>query len=213
MKDMFRVLVTLIIITLSVWLYKTLQRTGNTWNLLKQELQVWKEYKGIEWTEISERLRRGSILSTLVFLLILAVSAYLHILIAGSPLSGWLLILHVTVAPLFTLSLLFTILLYAHKLRFNRQDLQSLLQIIDNRKMAVNQIRDFLFWGKIHFWLFMLMSIPAIFSILLQLFPLFDSDGMEFLIQVHRYGTLFMFCLGTSYLRLHLCRGNYSSHK
>ena len=134
-------------------------------------------------------------LLTMTFFLILALTSYLQIVMTGGPLSGWLLIIHVSVAPFFAISLMMAILLWAHLRRFDQQDWQYLQQVVGKKKVAAILAENHDVWEKLNFWLFMVSAIPAILSIIFQLYPVFDTDGMKFLLQVHRYSTLILFIL------------------
>jgi cytochrome b subunit of formate dehydrogenase len=194
---MFRIIIALIIIFSAVLIYKTLQRRNisrNTlWIMIKNEFLVFKNFREYDPQPRIVLLRKMLYLLTLVFFLLLVFSAYLQILINGGPLTGWFLIIHVTVAPLFAVSLMLTILLWIHKQRFEWQDWFTVRQIMQQKKFSVLQVNHLQFWNKLNFWIFTIASIPAMISIILQLYPVFDSDGMEYLRQVHRYSTLILF--------------------
>lgn len=194
---MFRIILTLIVIASITWLW-TAFRHGQTtvvklWQQLKEEFLVFKEFPQAETGQILVKLRKATYLLTLTLFLILAISAYLQVLISDGPLTGWLLIVHVTSAPLFALSLMLTVLLWAHRQRFNQQDWLYLQQIIKQKRILLMRNSDTAFWYKLIFWIFVLSAIPAILSIILQLYPIFGSAGMESLLIIHRYSTLILF--------------------
>ena len=153
-------------------------------------------------------LRKLLSLLTLIFFLILAISAYLQVIFNGGPLTDWALIIHVTVAPFFAVSLMLTVLTWVHKQRFNRQDWLTLRQIIRQKKYSVLQENHLHLWNKLYFWIFTLAAIPAIVSIIFQLYPIFNSEGMEYLLQIHRYSTLIIFVALIIHWRLLMQRVN-----
>jgi hypothetical protein len=205
---MFRIILIITVIGSSVWLYKAFKRrdiaAGKLWRTIKEEFSVFKKYNEVEPGQVFVKLRESTYLLTVVFFLILASSAYLQVMIWGGPLTGWLLIIHVTAAPLFAISLMLNILLGAQQKRFNRQDWYYLQQILRQKKILLLRSNDAEFWNKLIFWIFMLCAIPAILAIVLQLYPLFGSVGMENLLSIHRYSTLILFIAAVIHGRLSL---------
>jgi cytochrome b subunit of formate dehydrogenase len=212
---MFRVIVAVTIISGTIWIYKTIRQskisTRSLWSRIKNELLVFKNIN--EYTSVPRivRLRKALYWLTLILFLALAISAYLQVLVTGGPLTGWLLIIHVTAAPFFAVSLLLTILLWAHRQRFDRQDWFTLREIIRQKNITAVEENHRRFWDKFNFWIFMLASIPAMVSIIFQLYPLFDSQGMEFLLQIHRYSTLILSVVLIIHWRIMLQRLNNNS--
>ena len=128
-------------------------------------------------------------LIVLICFVLLVLTGFGHVLIAGSPLSGPMLILHVTVAPVFVAGFTFILFLIVHGRRFNSEDWQNLKQAGIN----FHDCKLEKFWEKMHFWLFYVGVILAITSVMLMLFPLFGPEGQEMLLLIHRYSTLFLF--------------------
>jgi len=165
------------------------------WKKIKDEFRIFKNFKGDSTIKFFTRFRKMIYLLTMTLFLILAVTSYLQIVMTGGPLSGWLLIIHVSAAPFFAISLMMAILLWAHLRRFDQQDWQYLQQVVGKKKIPAILAEKNDVWEKLNFWLFMVSAIPAILSIIFQLYPVFDTDGMKFLLQVHRYSTLILFIL------------------
>jgi hypothetical protein len=203
---MFRIILALVLIGGVIWISSTMNRRKISlralWIRIKNELNIFTNFKNPDFGTGIFRLRRIMYLLTLIFFLILAVSAYLHLLISGSPLTGWLLIAHVTAAPLFAVCLILSVLIWVHKQRFNRQDWLIVQQSIRQGKITGVQQDQLTFWHKINFWIFVLAAIPALLSIVFQLYPLFDSEGMLWLLQIHRYSTLVLFLVLIFHVRL-----------
>jgi cytochrome b subunit of formate dehydrogenase len=183
-------------------------RPGETWKRIQAEFRVFSYFKTDAINRPFSKLRKMSYLSTLVCFIVLAITAYLQIIVTGGPLTGWLLIIHVTVAPLFTFSLTSAILLWAHLQRYNRQDWQFVRGKMNKENLSSIAKDDHPFWEKLTFWLFMLAAIPAIVSIILQLYPWFDQDGMAYLLEIHRYSTLILFVLVLNHGRIWIRRMN-----
>jgi cytochrome b subunit of formate dehydrogenase len=133
--------------------------------------------------------------------LVLAITGFLPVIISGSPISGLPLILHVTLAPLFAMSLAVLTVFRAYHHRFNRSDGQRLLQWIRREKSNELQANPNV-WQKICFWLIVLLSVPVLISVILSMYPLFGTAGQEFLLHLHGYTALLMLIavVGHTYL-------------
>ena len=203
---LFRILVVILIAVSVVWVMLNIWRgrimPAAIRKKIKDEFRIFKNFKGDSTIKFFTRFRKMIYLLTMTFFLILAVTSYLQIVMTGGPLSGWLLIIHVSVAPFFAISLMMAILLWAHLRRFNQQDWQYLQQVVGKKKVPAILTENHDVWEKLNFWLFMVSAIPAILSIIFQLYPVFDTDGMTCLLQVHRYSTLILFILVLNHGRL-----------
>ena len=141
-----------------------------------------------------------SILRKLVYLLallcfvVLAVTGLYPVLVRGQHLSGYLLMIHATFAPVFAACLTVLALMWAHRCRFSESDCPLWFQRIIRRE-TVNKdsfAEKSCLGQKICFWLIILLALPVILSIVLSMFPLFGTDGQEFLLNLHRYSTLLL---------------------
>lgn len=130
---------------------------------------------------------------TLISFILLALTAFFPIIILGGHLSGFALVLHVTVAPVFCISLALSAVLWAHHHRLFSSDWPNIKNNIADRIFLLeNGVSS---WQKLYFWLFLLISIPAILSIVLGMYPLFGTEGQAMLIIIHSYSTLLLFIL------------------
>jgi len=119
---------------------------------------------------------------------VLAGTGFAPILLSGDHLTGILLVIHVTVAPLFALSLSAAALLWAQTLRFDGEDWRVVRHLGDPALRA----KTIRFATKLGFWLILLLSLPLMLTVILELFPLFGTEGEAFLIQLHGYSALFL---------------------
>ena len=196
---MFRILSFLLIVGSLIWLYNFGKKNGftisdlfkkffsnfknliNNISSLKNELfaQKIKIIKNIFYT-----------ITTSLFL-VMAISAFLPAIIIGGNLSGIFLLIHVSFAPFFAISLAITIVLFAHSNQFAKNDFVSQNEIENNKLPKFNNDG----YLKLIFWLMAIFSLPAIISIILNMFPLFGTEGQNILLEIHRYSTLLMFIL------------------
>ena len=133
-------------------------------------------------------IRRMVYASVVFCFFVLAGTGFAPILLSGDHLTGILLVIHVTVAPLFALSLSAAALLWAQTLRFDGEDWRVVRHLGDPglREKTVR------FASKVGFWLILLLSLPLMLTIILELFPLFGTEGVAILIQLHGYSALFL---------------------
>ena len=133
-----------------------------------------------------ERLRVLSLAFSFTFCIILALTGFSPVILSGSHLSGILLVIHVTFAPLFALSLSALALLWAHRLRFDASDWPALGAPHGERSTELR----LLFALKAGFWIILWLSLPLLLTIILGLFPLFGTEGEAMLIRLHGYSAL-----------------------
>ena len=195
---MYRILLIITFILILAWIFWRIRNQRlqiKTWQLFFQEFISIKEIFKLENVTVLQSARITSYQLVLILFLIMAASGFLPIIIAGGHLNGVLLIIHVTVAPIFCVFYALSIILWAHAQRFQSKDWTYLLSLKGEMKNKVDTEIKEMFWQKVYFWLFMLASLPAIISIILSMYPLFGTEGQDFLLQLHRYSTLLMFIL------------------
>lgn len=90
-------------------------------------------------------------------------------LILGSPMPLWLLMIHVSFAPMFAIALALVALAWADRNRFG-----------DDRSRMCGL-------AKTMFWLVMVLGLAVMLSGVVPMTPLFGTDGQHFLFYTHRY--------------------------
>ena len=113
--------------------------------------------------------------ATILTVLVLAMTGF-WALVRGEAMSGYGLMLHCTVAPVFCLFLAVTAVMWAERSRFEGGDGQR-----GNRAVALR---------KTFFWLMILAGIPVILSMVLSMVPLYGTMGQEILYELHRWSTV-----------------------
>ncbi len=196
---MFRILSFLLIIGSFVWLYNFGKKNGfSISDLLNKFIELCKDsIKNI--SSLKKETFSGKIQVIKIFFyvfttslfLIMAISAFLPTIFLDGNLSGIFLLIHVSIAPFFAISLAISIVLFVHSNRFDKNDFTSQLDLNNNKPPKLNNDG----YLKIIFWLINLFSLPAIISIILNMFPLFGTEGQNILLEVHRYSTLLLFIL------------------
>jgi hypothetical protein len=147
-----------------------------------------------------DKVRKNVTIVSSALFLILAMTGFLPVLFLGSHLSGMLLVLHVTTAPVFALSLSALALLWAHRLRFDEADWGMVEGL--GRWESPGKDAFVRFALKVGFWMVLVLSLPLLLTVILGLFPFFGTDGEALLIRLHGYSALFLMltALGELYL-------------
>lgn len=138
---------------------------------------------------------------TLLLFALLALTGFLPLLIFGQALSSFPLMIHVTIAPVFALGAVALTLLYAQRQTYNQTDWDYVRQLV-RRKLTNKNIfaAGLSFWKKTTFWLLLTLAVPLFASVVLMMYPWFDTHGQHALLQWHRYSSFLM----TLVLFLHL---------
>jgi hypothetical protein len=123
-------------------------------------------------------LLKGERLMYLVFVIAVALMAVssLGMLLIGDRMTRWMLILHMSVAPLFAIVLTALALLWAEQNALERD--------------AAGLADRFYPGEKFTFWLVVLAGLTTIATAMLGMMSWFGSDAQQTLLNVHRYSAL-----------------------
>ncbi len=188
---MYRILILIIIIAFGGWIFWLVKNKRIENKSIGDAYHSFLTLIKFKDDNLLKSLRIISYQLMLISFALLALTAFLPILFLGGHLSGFPLILHVTVAPVFCVTLALTAVFWAHSQRLFSSDWPNLKNKIVQRICSLED--GIASWQKIYFWLFLLVSIPAILSIVLGMYPLFGTEGQATLIVIHRYTTLVLF--------------------
>ena len=145
------------------------------------------EGQGARWRE---RFRKITYVLSGGLMGVLAVTGFFPVLFFGNHLSGFLLVIHVTVAPLFALALSALALLWAHRMSFDDADWRMMEEL--GRRQRPGHEALVTFCLKSGFWIILALSLPLMFTVILGLFPLFGTEGEALLIRLHGYSALLL---------------------
>ena len=124
----------------------------------------------------------------LVFsVLLLGISGFVPPVLFGKHLSGYLLMFHVVVGPIFILFMAIGAFIWAQQNLFDATDWNELKNLMSGKEGTNN--RNSLY-KKISFWGIVFLSLPAVCSIVSSMYKIFGTHGQEFLLNLHRYTTL-----------------------
>lgn len=147
---------------------------------------------------IQQKLTPVGLLRKLVYLLallcfvVLVITGFYPVLFLNEHLSSYLLMVHATFAPVFAGCLAVLAVMRADNCRFDKTDWPWLQRLLRRAPVASPPDAKYSLVRKICFWLIVVLALPVILSIVLGMFPLFGTEGQEFLLNLHRYSTLLL---------------------
>lgn len=130
-------------------------------------------------------------LVALLCLVVLAVTGFYPVLVLGEHISGYLVMVHATFAPVFAVCVAVLAVMWARSCRFTPGDWPWFERLVRRATLAQSagekrRSRNASLGQKITFWLIVFLALPLGLSIVLSMFPLFGTHGQEFLLGMHR---------------------------
>lgn len=137
-------------------------------------------------------LKKLCYLVAFVCFVVLAITGFYPLLVRGEHISGYLMMIHATFAPVFAICLAILAITWAGGYRFETEDCPWLWRFL--RRVTALRIpspegpsRCSLVIQKVMFWAIVALSLPLILSIVLSMFPLFGTHWQETLLAAHRW--------------------------
>jgi cytochrome b subunit of formate dehydrogenase len=184
------------IIAAIVWAIRSqlIQMAGTKQTLRQQIFDIANSLR--QWRTLSAPARLNALmrffyLATLAGVFILALTGFLPIIIFGQHISDFALMMHMLLAPLFAIGVTALALFWAQRHRFNKNDWEYLLQWARREESAAPREQPEV-WQKLCFWLVLLSSGPILISIVLMMYPLFDTAAQQSLLYWHGYSGLLL---------------------
>jgi hypothetical protein len=148
----------------------SLPRSGARWNLWEKLL-----YLGL-----------------LVCVVDLAATAFYSVLQFGS-MSGWFLFVHMFGAGALVALLPLITITWAESNRFGRGQQPTREQPrAKDRSHELDEAPQFLWLSKLAFWIILASGLVTVMTMLLSMLPLFDTEGLHGLLDIHRYTGLLL---------------------
>lgn len=146
-------------------------------------------------------LSRSAAAVAAVSTVVLAVTGFVPAL-QGQRLSGYLLLIHVSLGPVLVVATTFWVFTKAARFTYSFADWEWLCTRI---RPDCWYIPNLVFPGpfaKLCFWALVVLIIPLGLSIVLSMFRLFDTNLLVLMEQIHRYSALAFLGFGMIYLYL-----------
>jgi len=169
---------------------------------------------------IKQKLSLVGVLRKLVYLLallcfvVLAVTGFYPTLVLGEHISGYMVMVHATFAPVFAICLAVLAVMWARNCRFTRNDWPWFQRIVQRVTLVKSTGEETHFESsglstghlavgqKVTFWLIIFLALPLILSIVLSMLSLFGTHGEELLLSMHRYTALVVALVGIVHIYL-----------
>ncbi len=150
---------------------------------------------------IDQKLSLMGVLRKLVYLLallcfvVLAITGFYPTIILGEHISGYLVMVHATFAPIFAICLAILAVMWARNGCFAQGDwpwFQHIVQRVTLVKSTGEKThcKSSCLGQKMTFWLIIFLALPLILSIIASMYPLFGTHWQELLLAIHRYTAL-----------------------
>jgi hypothetical protein len=134
------------------------------------------------------RLKKLAYLVAGACFLVLFLTGFGPRILLGVPLSGWLLMIHATFAPVFAVCVAFLAASWAWQCCFSGADWNWVVRFFTLKWKGILADCD-LGW-KLTFWAMIILFLPVSLSIVSSMFPIFGTHGQEFFFQIHRFSAL-----------------------
>ena len=169
---------------------------------------------------IEQKLSPAGVLRKLVYLLallcfvVLAFTGFYPTIVLGKHISGYLVMVHATFAPVFAICLAVLAVMWARNSRFNGSEwpwFQRFVRRITLTKSTGKEAppKSSELGQKISFWLIIFLALPLALSIVLSMFPIFGTHWQELLLEIHRYTALVFFLVAIVHIYLMIrCKVN-----
>jgi cytochrome b subunit of formate dehydrogenase len=140
-------------------------------------------------------LRKLVYLLALLCFVVLAVTGFYPTVVLGKHISGYLVMVHATFAPVFAICLAILAVMWARNCRFTGSDWPWFQRIVQRVTLVKGTDEAALrassgLGQKITFWLIIFLALPLALSIVLSMYPLFGTHWQELLLGIHRYTAL-----------------------
>lgn len=140
-------------------------------------------------------LKKLCYLVAMVCFIVLAFTGFYPMLVKGEHISGYLMMVHATFAPVFALCLAIIALTWAGEHRLVASDCPWLMRLLrrvtrlrlpaDERPWCLSRVVY-----KLSFWLILFLALPLILSIVVSMFHLLGTDWQHLTLALHRWTSL-----------------------
>lgn len=200
---MFRILIIILLFGAVTWFFyamrsRMIELKMSSKNLFVRAVDSLKKFKNPRLLSFSDLINCLKVLSYFIVVicaLVLALTGFIPYILSGDPPTGYTLILHVSAAPFFAVCITLLTMLGAHRHPFNKADRLKLKYIFnpDRYKENIPAKKSAL---KISFWLLVFLAPVIMGSILLSMYPVFNTTGQEILLFLHLLSSLLFLIIG-----------------
>jgi cytochrome b subunit of formate dehydrogenase len=140
-------------------------------------------------------LKKLCYIVAVVCFVLLGLTGFWPVIVHGEHISGWPMILHATLAPIFAICLAILALTWAAQNRFQEGDCPWLYRLLRRvTRLALppqgGPCPCAATSMKVTFWAIVVLALPLILSIVLSMLPLFGTHWQEFALAAHGWTAL-----------------------
>jgi cytochrome b subunit of formate dehydrogenase len=139
-------------------------------------------------------IRKLIYMLALLSFIILAITGFYPTLVKGEHISGYLLMIHATFAPILAICLAILAVMWAGNSRFKSVDWPWFSRLVERvtltRTNDKSDTEKSLLAQKTGFWLIIFLALPLILSMVLSMLPYFGTNWQELFLFIHRYTAL-----------------------
>ena len=150
-----------------------------------------KNPRSLSTSDIINSFKVLSYFIVLICSMVLAITGFIPFVISGTSPTGIMLMIHVSISPVFAIGMTILTLLCAHNYAFSKIDRHFLSRKKEEKKFGENKTAL-----KVNFWLLIILTPFIMGSILVSMYPVFGSYGQEYLLIVHLVSTLLFLVIG-----------------
>ncbi len=143
-----------------------------------------RSFRGLRAADLLAPLRVVLYFLAGVSVVVLAITGFVPYWLWGQHASGFSLVLHVTVGPVFAVCMTVLTLLWAHRQRLDARDMEWLSRRT-TRSEAESDALAYSPAKKLTFWAMVLLSPLVMGSIMLGMYPVFATPGQQALLSLH----------------------------
>lgn len=169
--------------------------TGGPRNLVQGGVHVFSLLLIEQRSSLLGALKKLCYLVSLICFVVLAITGFWPLLVRGEHISGYLMMIHATFAPVFALCLAILAVTWGGAYRFTADDcpwVSKLLRRTTRLRVAAEDkpCRCAVVGYKATFWLLMFLALPLILSIVISMFHILGTSWQYFSMAVHRWTAL-----------------------
>jgi hypothetical protein len=184
--------VVLLLTFVGIAVHWVLAPAGGPRNVVQGGVRVFSLLLIEQRSSLLGALKKLVYLVSLVCFVVLAITGFWPLLVRGEHISGYLMMIHATFAPIFALCLAVLAITWAGSYRFTDEDCPCIRRLLRRttrlcipvEEKACSCSTDV---HKATFWLLMFLSLPLILSIIVSMFHILGTDWQHRTMAIHRW--------------------------
>ena len=187
--------IALVLTFVGVAAHWVLVPTGGPRNVAQGAVHVFSLLLIEQRSSLLGALKKLAYLVSLICFVVLALTGFWPLLVRGEHISGYLMMIHATFAPVFALCLAILAVTWAGENRLTAADCPWIGRLLRRTTRlpvpgAEKPWSCFLLGYKVTFWLLVFLTLPLILSIVVSMFHILGTDWQHLAMAAHRWTAL-----------------------